>query len=169
LIRAVGGNPRWSLPNSQRPADDAGKLPLPDRAAMDEFVDQTKTLVGALGWDLFRTVRGTGIEPRLEAVTGTEQSAGEPLLFFFRGEGFAAEMSIGASGDCVVLKGSKARVRTTPTVPKGTVALRGMLIDKGVLVQEGECGSRVTTASRPPLPPQQPSWVQAPMVASCGG
>lgn len=26
--------------------------------AMAEFVDQTKTLVGALGWDLFREVRG---------------------------------------------------------------------------------------------------------------
>jgi hypothetical protein len=139
LIRAVGGNPRWSLPNSKRPADDAGKLPLPDRAAMDEFGDQTKTLVGALGWDLFRTVRGSGIEPRREAVTGSERWAGESLLFFFRGEGFAAEMSIGGSGDCVVLKGSKARVRATPTVPKGTVALRGMLIDKGVLVQEGDC------------------------------
>ena len=31
LVRAVAGNPRWSLPNAQRPADNAGKLPLPDR------------------------------------------------------------------------------------------------------------------------------------------
>ena len=49
LIRGVGSNPRWTIPNSRTPSDDVGKLPLPDRAAMEEFVDQTKTLVGALG------------------------------------------------------------------------------------------------------------------------
>ena len=59
-------------------------------------------------------------------------------LFFFRGEGFAAEMNVGSSGDCVVRKGSVARVRTTPTLPKGTIALRAMLVEKGVLVQEGD-------------------------------
>jgi hypothetical protein len=58
LIRGVGSNPRWTIPNSRTPSDDAGKLPLPDRAAMEEFVDQTKTLVGALGWDLFRKFAG---------------------------------------------------------------------------------------------------------------
>ena len=46
LMRSTGNNPRWSLPNSKMPSQNAGKLPLPDRAAMDEFVDQTKTLVG---------------------------------------------------------------------------------------------------------------------------
>jgi hypothetical protein len=135
LIRAVGGNPRWSLPNAQRPADDAGKLPLPDRAAMDEFVDQTKTLVGALGWDLFRIVRGGASA----VVANDEPSADEPLRFSFRGEGFAADMKIDSSGDCVVLKDSKARVRTTPTLPKGTIALRSILIEKGVLLSEGGC------------------------------
>ena len=58
LIRSAGSNPRWTLPNTRMPSNDAGKLPLPDRAAMDEFVDQTKTLVGALGWDVFREMRG---------------------------------------------------------------------------------------------------------------
>lgn len=62
LIRNTGNNPRWVLPNTKMPSGDAGKLPLPDRAAMDEFVDQTKTLVGALGWDLFREVRGKQTE-----------------------------------------------------------------------------------------------------------
>jgi len=138
LIRAVGSNPRWSLPNSQRPADDAGKLPLPDRAAMDEFVDQTKTLVGALGWDLFRSVRGNGSDVRREASPRNLEHQEEATVFFFRGEGFAAEMTVGPSGDCVVLSGSKARMRTTPTIPKGTTALREMLVEKGVLALEGD-------------------------------
>ena len=29
---------------------------------MDEFVDQTKTLVGALGWDIFREVSGRPVD-----------------------------------------------------------------------------------------------------------
>ena len=49
LVRGVGSNLHWSLPNSRTPSDDAGKLSFPDRAAMDEFVDHTKTLIGVLG------------------------------------------------------------------------------------------------------------------------
>jgi len=138
LIRSVGGNPRWTIPNTKRPSDDAGKLPLPDRAAMDEFVDQTKTLVGALGWDLFREMRGRAPEA---APTGRDLSQSPPIespRFYFRGEGFAAEMEVGQSGDFVVSSGSKARVRTTTTIPRGTTALRKTLLDKGVLRQEGE-------------------------------
>lgn len=138
LIRSVGGNPRWSLPNTRRPSEDAGKLPLPDRAAMDEFVDQTKTLVGALGRDLFREMRGRAAEA-MPVVHDLPEAApvGSPR-FFFRGEGFAAEMELGPSGDFVVRSGSKARVRTTTTIPRGTTALRNTLLDKGVLRQEGD-------------------------------
>lgn len=133
LIRAVGRNPRWLVPNSKRPSEDAGKLPLPDRAAMQEFVDQTKTLVGALGWDLFRDMRGRPAEPteQLDAA-GVDVSP----VFFFRGEGFNAEMTIAQSGDYVVKEGSKARSRTTPTIPKGTLALRDTLLKSGVLRED---------------------------------
>ena len=47
-------------------------------------------------------------------------------------------MELGPSGDFVVMSGSKARVRTTTTIPRGTTALRGILLDKGVLQQEGD-------------------------------
>lgn len=132
LIRGVGSNPRWTLPNSRTPSDDAGKLPLPDRAAMDEFVDQTKTLVGALGWDLFREIRGRAPEQVAEREL-TRADLPESPRFFFRGDGFAAEMEIGPSGDFVVTAGSRARVRTTRTIPRGTVTLRNTLVEKGVL------------------------------------
>jgi hypothetical protein len=62
----------------------------------------------------------------------------ESPRFFFRGDGFAAEMEIGPSGDFVVTAGSKARVRTTPTIPRGTTALRYTLVEKGVLREEGD-------------------------------
>lgn len=137
LIRSVGSNPRWTIPNMKRPSEDAGKLPLPDRAAMEEFVDQTKTLVGALGWDLFREMRGRPAEA-VEPPNSVRQAAGsDELRFFFRGEGFAAEMKLGSSGEYLVLAGSRARVRTTTTIPRGTTAMRRTLLDTGVLREDG--------------------------------
>ena len=103
---------------------------------MDEFIDQTKSLVGALGWDLFREVRGRAPEQVVERELPTADIDDSPR-FFFRGDGFAAEMEIGPSGDFVVTAGSKARVRTTRTIPRGTVTLRNTLVEKGVLRQEG--------------------------------
>ncbi|MFN4354367.1 GIY-YIG nuclease family protein [Parvibaculum sp.] len=138
LIRGVVSNPRWTLPNTRTPSDDAGKLPLPDRAAMDEFVDQTKTLVGALGWDLFRKIRGRAAEAiPVDDDPSDAAPFGSPR-FFFRGEGFEAEMELGPSGDFVVTAGSRARVRTTRTIPRGTVTLRNTLVEKGVLREEGD-------------------------------
>ncbi|PKP79140.1 MAG: DUF4357 domain-containing protein [Alphaproteobacteria bacterium HGW-Alphaproteobacteria-3] len=136
LIRSISHNPRWSIPNSKRPSEDAGKLPLQDRAAMDEFVDQTKTLVGALGWDLFREMRGRPVDAAEPPGENTLVPDGH--RFFFRGEGFAAEMMLSPSGDFVVLAGSKARVRTTTTIPRGTSALRTSLLDAGVLRDDGQ-------------------------------
>ena len=133
LIRAVGDNPRWTLPNTNRPSSEAGKLPLPDRVAMDEFIDQTKTLVGALGWNLFKVVRGPVTSAAQAAEVPPAPSPAAAERFSFRGEGFDAEMKIGPSGEIIVTSGSKARLRTTPTIPKGTVAMRQMLQERGVL------------------------------------
>ena len=138
LIRNVGGSIRWSIPNAKRPSDDAGKLPLQDRVDMDEFVDQTKTLVGALGWDLFREMKGRAQDAAIPASDVSQPANAEPAVFAFIGEGYAAKMAVGSSGEFVVTEGSKARGRTTPTVPKGTVALRETLLEKGVLRRDGD-------------------------------
>ena len=138
LIRNIGGSIRWSIPNAKRPSDDAGKLPLQDRVDMDEFVDQTKTLVGALGWDLFREMKGRPAEISVQTANVAESVADGPAMFTFIGEGYAAKMMVGSSGEFVVTEGSKARARTTPTVPKGTVVLRETLLEKGVLRRDGD-------------------------------
>ena len=138
LIRNIGGIIRWSIPNSKRPSDDAGKLPLQDRVAMDEFVDHTKTLVGALGWDLFREIKGRTQEAASPATDVSQPANAASAVFAFIGDGYAAKMVVGLSGEFVVTEGSKARARTTPTVPKGTVALRETLLEKGVLRRDGD-------------------------------
>lgn len=103
---------------------------------MEEFIDQTKTLVGALGCDLFKVVSGdltNGNKLEIPASTTAPN-----VVFAYRGQGFAAQMSITASSEFVVKKGSIARVKTTNTIPKGTVALRSDLLAKGILVEQND-------------------------------
>lgn len=133
LIRNIGSSVRWSIPNSKRPSNDAGKLPLQDRVDMDEFVDQTKTLVGALGWDLFREMKGRAQDSFDLGPNISQPASGGSVVFSFIGDGYAAKMVVGSSGEFVVAEGSKARARATPTVPKATAALRETLLEKGVL------------------------------------
>jgi len=143
LISKAANNPRWDLPNVQHPSN-LGKLPLPQRVAMDEFVDQAVTLAGALGCDIFRALRGPAVDRRLAAEPSNAQQAPARLrtnpddIFTFRGEGFTAEMYISTSGEFVVTQGSRARLRTTPTVPKGTVTMRETLTKHGVLKEDSE-------------------------------
>ena len=131
LIAMAGRNPRWSLANSQR-AEEKGKLPLPDRAAMDEFVDQTIILAGVLGCDLFRTMRGSlPGETKEEAPTSLPPVEGP--VFSYKGRGFAAEMILSASGEFIVKRGSKVRLEETKTIQRGIVSLRNLLIEKVIL------------------------------------
>jgi hypothetical protein len=78
-------------------------------------------------------MRGRPVEP-IEQMNAAGVDASP--VFFFRGEGFDAEMTIAQSGDFVVKAGSKARSRTTPTIPKGTLALRDTLLESGVLRED---------------------------------
>ena len=138
LVRSAGGNLRWSVPNSRLPADDAGKLPLQDRSSMDEFVEQTRTLVGALGWDLFREMRRPPPEKApadrpVETVSVPTGPDSDRPVFSFEGNGYAARMEIGPSGELIVKSGSLARIRTTATIPKGIIELRQALVESGVL------------------------------------
>lgn len=47
-------------------------------------------------------------------------------------------MSITASSEFVVKKGSIARIKTSNTIPKGTVSLRTDLLTKGILVDQND-------------------------------
>jgi len=145
LVRSAGANLRWSVPNAKLPSDNAGKLPLQDRLSMEEFVEQTKTLVGALGWDLFREMR----KPSQDAVQNVSAQGSAEVeksgpLFSLKGEGYSATMLIGLSGDLIVKSASRARMRTTPTIPKGIAELRNALIESGVLREQD--GSYLFTA-----------------------
>ena len=102
---------------------------------MDEFVGQAKTLVGALGCDVFRAIRGSLPD---EPVIDPPPPPPTRTSFVCRGHGYAGEMTLNASGEFVVVAGSRARVKTAPTMPRGIAALRRTLTDKGILRPEND-------------------------------
>ena len=138
LIRGVGSNPRWALPNDNQPSGDTGRLPLPDKVAMEEFVIQAKALIGALGWDIFRQdlrVRNEANQTGQALVPGSHF---KDLKFSFEGREFDAEMELGSSGEIVVLADSRARAEEVPTIPQSASALRKILQESGILRKEDD-------------------------------
>ena len=127
LIADASLNPRWNLDNTQR-ASEFGKLPLPDRESMEEFIDQTKTLVGSLGCDLFKVLTGSSVA----TVQARSPIVGSPV-FYYSGKGYEAEMSINDGREFVLKKGSKLRLITAATAPEGIVNLRAQLLEKSLL------------------------------------
>lgn len=133
LVRAAGGNARWVLPNSKMPAGDAGRLSMPERASMDEFVDQSRTLVGALGWDLFRELRGNPSDLPDAIIGVSETKFTDAPSFILDGRGYSATMKLGISGEFVVVAGSTIKNKVAKSLPGRLHRLREVLVERGVL------------------------------------
>ena len=106
--------------------------PAPHEPVLKFGQSQAKTLVGALGCDLFKIVVGNLSGGSKKSEDALHSSPGE--TFHFKGQGFEARMAITPSGELVVQKGSKCRMKTTNTIPEGITALRTDLQAKGILV-----------------------------------
>jgi len=130
MMALVKANTRWKLANGKE-SNAATKLPLMERAAMDEFIEQAQTLVGALGCDLFKLLSGALVtKPPIPVVSASDP---EITTFSYKGDGFDAQAQTSLSGDLIVLAGSIARVMEAPTIPKGAKKLREQLQAEGVL------------------------------------
>ncbi|MEN0653922.1 MULTISPECIES: GIY-YIG nuclease family protein [Hyphobacterium] len=125
LIGEASGNPRWRVANTQGP-EFAGKLPLVEAAAMEEFIDQTKTLCGALGFDVFKITASSA----LGNIHGPEN------CFTMSGSGYSARMKLAADGEFLVLKGSVARATENASLSAGVKATRNLLIERGILTED---------------------------------
>jgi predicted GIY-YIG superfamily endonuclease len=122
---------KWALGNGNNPPD-AGKLPLADRHAMDEFTDQVKTLVGTLGYDLFRADSSGSLQSDL--IQQRQTGPAEQAEFAMSGTGYGAKMiPSNTTGKFVVLKGSTCRKKENPSLPAGARKLRQQLRDDGVI------------------------------------
>ena len=137
LIRSVPKGSRWHLMNTKIPSKNAGNLRSSDRSIMDQFLLQAKTLVGCLGWDLFRNFYDLTQQSVSEDQEGQVMQSPDTPKFIVRGGGYSAEMVIDTSGNFVVLKGSTARVRETNTLQNTYRRIRRSFVADGTLKERG--------------------------------
>lgn len=134
LIKAAGENTRWKLINGQQPPE-AGKLPKPDEAAMDEFIEQSKTLTGALGWDLFKSIAGRHFPAQTNSIEPMSTKSLDSPEFYFSGAGFSAKAIVsGISGNWIIKKESMAKLNVANAISKGAIKSRDQLLNDGILI-----------------------------------
>lgn len=132
LIASAKAGKLWTVPNGQNPSE-VGKLPKPDESAMQEFVEQAKTLSSALGCDLFKVTSGKLSTPGVPAGTALGATADSPE-FQYAGSTFDARAVVsGTTGEWVVKAGSTARLVAAGAIPKGAQKRREALIASEVL------------------------------------
>ncbi|WP_262965904.1 GIY-YIG nuclease family protein [Methylobacter psychrophilus] len=135
LIKAASENNRWKLINDQQPTE-AGKLPRPDAAAMNKFIEQSKTITGTLGWDLFKPVTGHHLATQTDSVQpGSTENLDSPE-FSFSGGGFSAKAIVsGTTGNWIIKENSIAKLQAAPKIPESAKKYRNQLIADGILIE----------------------------------
>lgn len=137
LLDAGSDNSRWVFPNDAKPSPNAGKLPIDAQAEMDEFIEQAKVLVGILGWDVFRDMRHRSSSSTSETLEPNTSADAQNQVFSCKGSSYDAQMIVVPSGECFVLKGSKARVDLAKSARDALRSEQEALRGSKVLVEEG--------------------------------
>lgn len=133
LCSVVSGNTQWELLNKGKPSPNAGNLRDEDRVVMDQFIDRAKVLVKTLGWDILRDMRYNQPPNRNDKALASKVHSIENDNFAIKGKGYEAKMRADTSGNCFILKGSKARMNTTKSADENLKLERKSLEDGGVL------------------------------------
>jgi glycerol-3-phosphate cytidylyltransferase-like family protein len=111
---------RYTVDNSIIPTQSA--ISEPDRAEMEEYIENIKMLVNTLGHKVFDEKRE--IQPKLKQAT-----------FFINAARGANAQGEPTSDGFVVFKGSKAAGATVPSMTQNFILFRQKLINEGVLVR----------------------------------
>jgi len=117
---------RYKIENTVTPTQSS--ISEPDRAEMEEFLENVKLLVNTLGHKVF--------EEKREFKTKAKQQQDYFVIVAPRGATAQGEPT---SEGFVVFKGSKIATSTVASFPPSMQKLRQELIDKKVVVQNGEC------------------------------
>jgi len=128
LILFANNASRYTVENGTAPP--LPKLPRGDRDAMDEFFENLRLLLGALGHKLLEPV----IEKNIEGETIETVNA---LNITMTRSGLTAKGQLTDEG-VVVLPGSQATSNVRPSLSEGYRKLRQRLIDSGVLELAGD-------------------------------
>lgn len=111
---------RYTLENSIIPTQSA--ISEPDRAEMEEYIENIKMLVSTLGHKVFDEKRE--LQPKLRQAS-----------FFINAARGANAQGEPTSEGFVVFKGSKATSTTVPSITQNFIMLREKLINDGTLVR----------------------------------
>ncbi|RWX54341.1 GIY-YIG nuclease family protein [Photobacterium chitinilyticum] len=118
---------RYQLDNGNQPPQSS--LPRGERDAMEEFLENIRTLLGTLGHKL--------LEPVVKTTASEQTSSSEPNqdLVTLKGRKYKATAQLTSEG-IVVLKGSEGSISANQSLSKGYTKIRDNLIDKGLLIEE---------------------------------
>lgn len=114
---------RYKIENSVTPTQSS--ISEPDRAEMEEFIDNIKMLVNTLGHKVFEEKRE--LKPKHK-----------PNFFFIKAVRGADAEGEPTSDGFVVLKGSKAASTTVTSMANSFVNFRNALISDGVIIDKGD-------------------------------
>lgn len=132
LIALAKSAKRSNVTNVKQPSE-IGKLPEADQADMEEFINQARLLLGALGYDIFEPDN----EPSPSKISATVKTATQTnsVVAFKAVGGIDATMNVDQSnGKFVVITGSKARKTQAASLQPTYKNLREQLIKNGILV-----------------------------------
>jgi hypothetical protein len=121
---------RVSLDNGQEPSAERRRLPEADRANMESFLVNLKTVLPVVGLDLLKPL------PRAAARTETPvaQRTEREVVFEIRHRSGVNAQAVEEDGEFIVLEGSEA-LKDTGHVQQSYGELKSELIAKGVLTE----------------------------------
>ncbi|MGJ3263418.1 MAG: GIY-YIG nuclease family protein [Salinarimonas sp.] len=130
LIKAIREAGRAALHNTNEP--DFRGLPEPEVADMEGFLDEVQILLPALGFDLLQPQEANARTPQGVVTHGT--AASEEIVFNLEIKDIAAR-AVQRGGEFVVLAGSTAAIKETPSAADHIKSKRQALRQAGVLVE----------------------------------
>lgn len=129
LIEIASSAGRVVLDNAQEPAPEKRRLPEADKANMEAFLANLRTVLPVVGLDLLKS-RPVAIAPKADSLTGTPRPGG--AVFEIRHRSGVTAEAIDDGDEFIVLEGSQT-LRDTGYSQTSYGKLKAELIADGVL------------------------------------
>lgn len=135
LIEMASAAGRVNLDNGQEPSAEKRRLPEADRANMEAFLANLRTILPVVGLDLLKP------RPRAAVATGTpvEVRTQNETKFAINHKSGVRAIAVEEDGEFIVLEGSEA-LRDTDYARNSYAKLKQDLIAKGVLMTTPDAG-----------------------------
>ncbi len=131
LIETAQAGKRAMVMNS---VSSGSALPEADRAEMDVFIERVLQLLPVLGIHHFSSASFlTPGQSRSQSNTAPDESS----VLHLSAKGVSAS-GLRSEEGFTVIKGSRASKETTKTCPSGTIKNRKRLLEKGVIIDDGD-------------------------------